>query len=172
MFSTPNFRGKKAAIVWMLCLALALVLVDYYAGPVNASKGWQYEVLWSRLDKITSLQYQPQLGLLVYPEQTDKKQTILVYNPEKSSKKQLSSDKISKNNKTFITNSDKVKLMDDSWVKLTSSERQGQIVWHKNSQSLTVVRRLHSPRALIKDNYDNLYLIEQGRSRILKISHE
>jgi len=171
MFSTPNFRSKNAAIIWMLCLALALVCIDYFAGPVTTSKGWKLEVLWSRIENIVSIQ-KDNRGLFVYYRDNNNTHQGLFYNFTTGAKEHLTSTNINKKIKTFVLSSDMVQFEDGSVVKMEDSGRQGRLIWKNNNNSETIVRRLHKPSALIKDSKNNLYLIEHGRNRILKISHE
>ena len=176
MFKTLNFRDKKSAIAWMLSLALALVLIDYYAGPVNTSKGWQKEVIWNQLEDISALYFKPQEGLYIVIKKTEKgektpKTTILLYNPLNSEKKQLAASPKNLSLKKLI-NTRNIVLADQSQVILEKSDRQGRLILQRQNEQDIIVRNLHNPSILVKGNNNVLYLAEQGRDRILKISHE
>ncbi len=55
---TPTFKNRKLAILWMLFLALALILVDFFLSPASLhSSAWHMQ----RLDEATFLKQAKQL---------------------------------------------------------------------------------------------------------------
>jgi len=176
MFRTLNFRDKRAAIAWMLSLALALVLIDYYAGPVSTSRGWHKEVLWSQIGPVSALYFEPQKGLYVLLEEQKKdknepKPKLLFYNPLNSEKKQLTETQKIALLQSIQNNNSVTVLTPLSQIMLEKSQRQGRLILHRQDEQEIIVRNLHNPTFLVKGDKNELYLVEQGRDRILKISH-
>ncbi len=135
---TLTFRNKKASVIWMLILALALVFVDYFLSPVVSENDWQFE----EAEK-------PKINVLKTPQCI---KNIRLYQSKNKDLKYPAQGCLSNGAIIFVK----------------ESPYKGEIfVIHKN-KSYRIAVNLQLPRVIVINSNDEIYIWEQGRERVIK----
>jgi len=138
VLKTPNFTNKTASIIWMLILALALVLVDYFLSPVVAENDWMFQKEL-KVDKIS-------LNTLAC---------------EATIKEYLLTDR----EKIYIA---KACLKNSALVLLKESKYKGELLLLNNGMIERIATNLHSPNVIKISSKNEIFIREKGRDRVLK----
>jgi len=138
ILKTPNFTNKTASIIWMLLLALALVLVDYFLSPVMTENGWVFQKVM----------------------QADKKLVNNLHCNEKM--KQYSQKDLEK---SYIA---KACLNNSTVILIKESQYKGELLVVNNGTAERLASNIQLPKLITVNPENEIFIQEQGRNRILK----
>jgi hypothetical protein len=138
ILKTPNFSNKTASIVWMLILALALVLVDYFLSPVMTENGW-------KLQKV--LQVDNKLLNSLHCEEEIKQYSSITQE------------------KIFLA---KACLTNKALIVVKESKYKGELLVFNKDKRERIATNIQSPKIIAVSSGNEIYIQELGRDRILK----
>jgi len=138
ILKTPNFTNKTASIIWMLLLALALVLVDYFLSPVMTENGWAFQkVIHADKKRVNSLRCNEKIKQYSQKDQE----------------------------KSYIA---KMCLNNSSVILIKESQYKGELLVVNNGTAERLASNIQLPKLITVNPENEIFIQEQGRNRILK----
>ncbi len=160
--ATPNFKNKMAATVWMLFLALALVLVDYFLAEVQAIAGWDVE----KLDLVQKNSILLQKGLIKSSSSCLSQNGLYQVNEQQQLFfKDKSSQKV-----VYEADVGGVICTPSGEVFFTQlSAYQGGLWVYSLGEKKKILSHLHQVADFYLTSSGQLYLVEEGRELLFKV---